>query len=105
MLVGDWSSNSYVTAFSEAGEQLFGKPAQDIGEILDSEEQDVAEKFLAEVSFTPKLFKMRTKVETYQDTPRQKTIALNISDVNYKEYNKHLLADITRLTGISVAKN
>lgn len=100
MLVGDWSSNTYVTAFSEAGEQLFGKSAQEIGEILDSD-QDAAEKFLAESAFKPKMFKMRTKVETYQDQPRAKTIALSISDVNYKDYNKHLLADITRLTGIS----
>lgn len=100
MLVGDWSSNTYVTAFSEAGEQLFGKSAQEIGEIVDSE-PEAAEKFLSEASFVPKVFKMRTKIETYQDQPRPKTIALSISDVNYKEYNKHLLADITRLTGIS----
>lgn len=80
---------------------MFGKTAQEIGEVLDSD-RDAGEKFLSEVSFKPKLFKLRTKVETYQDQPRQKVIALNISDVSYKDYNKHLLSDIQKFTGISI---
>lgn len=82
---------------------MFGKSAQEIGEILDGD-KDEAEKFLAKISFKPKLFKLRTKVETYQDQPRQKTIALSIGEINYKEYNKHLLSDIQKFTGISVQK-
>lgn len=82
---------------------MFGKSAQEIGEILDGD-KDIAEKFLSEISFKPKMFRLRVKVETYQDQPRQKVIALNISDINYKDYNKHMLTDIQKFTGISIQK-
>lgn len=65
MLVGDWTSNRWVTAFSETAEQLLGKSAQEIGEMLEHD-KEAAEKVFADITFQQKTFKMRTKVETYQ---------------------------------------
>lgn len=102
MLVGDWTGNRWVTVFSEAAEAMLGKTAAEVGEALEHDKER-ADAIFSEVAFQPKVFKMRTKVETYGDVPRNKTTALTITDVNFKEYNKYLLDNIHRLTGIGKA--
>lgn len=98
--MSDWSGKQNVTAFSEAGEKLFRKTAEEIGEILDKD-SDKAEKLIFGVTLKPKLLKLRTNVETYKDEVRQKTTVVDIGDVNHKDYNKHLLDEIQKCTGIS----
>lgn len=99
MLVGDWTSNRWVTCFSDVAEALIGKSAEEIGQLLEHD-KEAAEAMFADQAFQQKVFKLRTKVETYQDVPKNKSIVMSITEPNYKEYNKHLLANITRLTGI-----
>lgn len=65
MLVGDWTSNRWVTAFSDVAEQLLGKTSQEIGELLEHDKES-ADAIFSEISFQQKTFKLRTKVETYQ---------------------------------------
>jgi len=99
MLVGDWTSNRWVTMFSDEAEKLLGKTANEIGELLETD-KEAADAIFNDVSFQQKVFKLRTKVETYQDVPKSKTIVAAVSEPNYKEYNKHLLNNIQRLTGV-----
>lgn len=99
MLVGDWTSNRWVTAFSDVAELLLGKTSQEIGELLEHD-KEAADSIFNDISFQQKTFKLRTKVETYQDVPKNKMTVLAISEPNYKEYNKYLLGNIQRLTGI-----
>lgn len=65
MLVGDWTSNRWVTAFSDVGEQLLGKTSQEIGEMLDND-KEAAEKIFSDIAFQSKVFKLRSKIETFQ---------------------------------------
>lgn len=65
MLVGDWSSNRWVTAFSDVAEQLLGKTSQEIGEMLEHNKES-ADAIFNDISFQQKTFKLRSKVETYQ---------------------------------------
>lgn len=65
MLVGDWTSNRWVTAFSDAAEAFLGKTSQEIGELLEHD-KEAAESIFNEIAFQPKTFKLRTKVETFQ---------------------------------------
>lgn len=64
MNIGDWTSNRWVTCFSDMGEQLLGKTAQEIGEALDSDPAE-AEKIFGAINFQSYIFKLRCKVETY----------------------------------------
>lgn len=45
-------------------------------------------------------FKLRTKVETYGDSPRNKITVQSASPLNHKDYNDYLIKNIQRLTGI-----
>lgn len=102
MLVGDWTSNRWVTAFSDVAEILLGKTSQEIGELLEHD-KEAAEAVFNEISFQQKTFKLRSKVETYQDVPKNKITVVSISDPNYKEYNKYLIDNIQKLIGIHQA--
>lgn len=65
MLVGDWTSNRWVTAFSDVAEALLCKTAQEIGEMLEHD-KEASDALFNEISFQQKTFKLRSKVETYQ---------------------------------------
>lgn len=99
MLIGDWTSNRWVTCFTELAEQLLGKSSQDIGEALEIN-KETAEAIFASIQFKSYVFKLRTKVEFYGDSPRNKTSVISATKMNHKEYNSHLIQNIQRLTGI-----
>lgn len=65
MLVGDWTSNRWVTLFSDQAEALFGKTAHEIGTMAENDKEE-AEKLFTSVQFQQKIFKLRSKVETFQ---------------------------------------
>ncbi|XP_055906413.1 replication protein A 70 kDa DNA-binding subunit [Eupeodes corollae] len=99
MEIGDWTSSRWVTCFSDLGEQLLGKTSQEIGEALENDPQE-AEQIFSSINFHEFVFKLRSKVETYGDTPRNKLTAVAATPINYKEYNKYLINSLKELTGI-----
>lgn len=64
MSIGDWTSNRWVTCFSDVGEQLLGRSAQEIGEAMDNNPTE-AEEIFTSINFHSYVFKLRSKVETY----------------------------------------
>jgi len=100
MSIGDWTSNRWVTCFSDIGEQLLGRSAQEIGEALEHN-QNEAEEIFASINFNSYVFKLRSKVETYGDMPRNKLTVQSATPVNYREYNKYLINNLKELTGIN----
>jgi len=99
MLIGDWTGNRYVTVFTEVGEQLLGKTSQEVGEALDSG-REAEESIFQKVNFKSFIFRLRTKVEHFGDTPRNKITVLSASQINYKDYNGFLIKQLQELTGI-----
>ncbi|XP_063701558.1 replication protein A 70 kDa DNA-binding subunit [Culicoides brevitarsis] len=96
MLVGDWSSNRFVTVFTETGENMLNKASQEVGEAIDSGDTSILES----VNFKSFIFKMRSKVETYGDSSRNKLTVVAANPVNYKEYNNYLITQLQEMTGI-----
>uniref|UniRef100_A0A1A9W3T9 Replication protein A subunit n=1 Tax=Glossina brevipalpis TaxID=37001 RepID=A0A1A9W3T9_9MUSC len=64
MNIGDWTSNRWVTVFSDLAEQLLGRSAQEIGEIIENNPIE-AEEIFASINFHSYIFKLRSKVETF----------------------------------------
>lgn len=64
MNIGDWTSDRWVTAFTELSEQMLGKSAQEIGEALENNKEE-ADEIFSKINFEPFIFKLRTKVEFY----------------------------------------
>ncbi|XP_030553841.1 replication protein A 70 kDa DNA-binding subunit [Drosophila novamexicana] len=102
MSIGDWTSNRWVTCFSETGEQLLKHNAQEVGEALENDPA-AAEKMFADINFSSYIFKLRCKNEMYGDMTRNKLTVQSMSPINYKEYNKHLIKELKEMTGIGPA--
>lgn len=64
MSIGDWTSNRWVTCFSDLAEQLLGRSAQEIGDAMDNNPTE-AEEIFSSINFHSYTFKLRSKVETY----------------------------------------
>uniref|UniRef100_A0A182JRW5 Replication protein A subunit n=1 Tax=Anopheles christyi TaxID=43041 RepID=A0A182JRW5_9DIPT len=99
MLIGDWTSNRWVTVFTELAEEMLGKTSQEIGSSLEYQKEE-AEKLFASISFKSFVFKLRTKVEYFGEQPRNKTSAVSVAPVNHTEYNALLIKSIQELTGV-----
>ncbi|XP_053680234.1 replication protein A 70 kDa DNA-binding subunit [Anopheles nili] len=99
MLIGDWTSNRWITVFTELAEEMFGKTSQEIGSSFEYQKQE-AERFFGSFSFKSFVFKLRTKVEYFGEQPRNKSSAVSAAPVNHKEYNALLIKDIQELTGV-----
>uniref|UniRef100_A0A182VRB5 Replication protein A subunit n=1 Tax=Anopheles minimus TaxID=112268 RepID=A0A182VRB5_9DIPT len=99
MLIGDWTSNRWVTVFTELAEEMLGKSSQEIGSSLEYQKEE-AEKLFSSISFKSFVFKLRTKVEYFGEQPRNKTSAVSAAPVNHKEYNALLIKSIQELTGV-----
>lgn len=99
MSLADWTSNRWVTAFADAAEKILGKSSQEIGEALEMN-KDEGDAMLAAAQFKPYLFKLRTKVEYFSDSPRNKVTVQSVSPLNYKDYNEYLIKTLQKLTGV-----
>jgi len=99
MSIGDWTSNRWVTCFSEVGEQLLKRTAQEVGDALEND-PDTAQKMFAEINFSSFIFKLRCKNEMYGDMTRNKLSVQSMTPINFKEYNKHLIKELKDMTGI-----
>lgn len=99
MSIADWTSNRWVTAFADTAETILGKTSQEVGEAIDSNRNE-GDAVLTSAQFKSFLFKLRTKVEYYSDSPRNKVTVQSVGPLNYKDYNENLLKNIQRLTGV-----
>lgn len=99
MSIGDWTSNRYVTCFAGEAEKILGRTSQELGEMHD-DRKDEYDAFLLTNHFKEFIFKLRTKVEFYGDSSRNKITVQSVAPVNHKEYNEYLIKNIQRLTGI-----
>ncbi|XP_017485028.1 PREDICTED: replication protein A 70 kDa DNA-binding subunit [Rhagoletis zephyria] len=100
MSIGDWTSNRWVTCFSEVAEQMLKRSSQEIGELLENNPPE-GEEVLSSINFTSYIFKLRSKMEMFGDMQRNKLTVQSVAPVDYKEYNKYLINNLKELTGIN----
>lgn len=97
--IADWTTNRWATIFSDQAEKLLEHSSDEVGRAFDNN-KDELEAMVAKVLFRSYIFKLRTKVESYGDTQRNKIQVMNISPINHKEYNAHVIKNLQALTGI-----
>lgn len=90
----------FVTCFSDLAELLLKRPAHEVGEALDIN-KELGESILATILFKSYIFKLRTKVEFYGDSSRNKITVVAADPIKYKDYNKYLIKNLQELTGIN----
>lgn len=76
-----------------------GKTSDEIGTMAENDPESL-NAFLQTKHFKSFMFKLRSKVETYGDSQRNKITLQKAEPLNYKEYNDYLIKNIQRLTGV-----
>ncbi|KAK9095635.1 hypothetical protein Scep_027104 [Stephania cephalantha] len=98
--IQDHTGITWVTAFQESGVEILGLSAKDLY-YLKFEEQD-DEKFadiIRKALFTPFIFKLKVKEETFSDEQRVKSTVVKAEKVDVSSESKFLLDLIDKLAG------
>ncbi|XP_017688122.1 PREDICTED: replication protein A 70 kDa DNA-binding subunit [Lepidothrix coronata] len=93
--IADCLEYQWVTCFQESAEFILGQSAAFLGELKEKNEQAFEEVF-QNANFNTYEFRIRVKLETYNDESRIKATAMDVKPVNYREYSKRLIANIRR---------
>lgn len=93
--IADFQENQWVTCFQESAEAILGQSAAYLGELKEKNEQAFEEIF-QNANFRSFVFRIRVKLETYNDESRIKATVMDVKPVNYREYGKRLIMSIRR---------
>lgn len=96
----DSTNSIWATCFQESAESLLGITADELGNLRETDEVKFDDVF-DEAAFKPYIFKLRAKMETYNDETRLKTICMKATPIDWREYGQHLLSEIKKLSADS----
>ncbi|KAG5843956.1 hypothetical protein ANANG_G00156390 [Anguilla anguilla] len=94
--IADCGDNQWVTCFQESAEAILGHDADYLGKLKESSETSFEEVF-QQANFKMYNFRIRVKLETYNDESRIKGTVMDVQPVDHLEYSKRLLANIRKL--------
>ncbi|XP_044742853.1 replication protein A 70 kDa DNA-binding subunit [Chrysoperla carnea] len=99
MNVADHTGESWMTVFASEAEKILGKTSQEMGEWLNNDKKEATE-YIATKNFSKFMFRCRSRMDTYNDENRMKTVAFAAEPINHVVVNKYYLDKIKELTGI-----
>ncbi|KAM4700557.1 replication protein A 70 kDa DNA-binding subunit [Discoglossus pictus] len=94
--IADFGENQWVTCFQESAEAILGQNAAYLGELKEKNEQAYEEVF-QNANFRAYTFRVRVKLETYNDESRIKATVLDVKPIDHKEYSRRLIMNIRKL--------
>ncbi|XP_071789766.1 replication protein A 70 kDa DNA-binding subunit-like [Asterias amurensis] len=94
--IADATNTQWTTMFQDTAEQVLGKTADELGALRDTDEIGYNNVFEA-ASFETFIFRMRIKMETYNEEARLKCTCAGIQPIDNKELSKKLITDIRAL--------
>ncbi|XP_076306238.1 replication protein A 70 isoform X2 [Tachypleus tridentatus] len=97
--IADFSENQWVTCFQEGAETILKSTANDIGYLKESNE-DQFSAIIDDANFSTYIFRLRTKMELYNEESRLKTVVVSVTPINPTEYGKKLLNDIQQMESV-----
>ncbi|XP_034280380.1 replication protein A 70 kDa DNA-binding subunit isoform X1 [Pantherophis guttatus] len=93
--IADFQDNQWVTCFQESAEAILGQNTAYLGELKEKNEHTFDE-VIQNANFTSHEFRIRVKLETFNDESRLKATAVEVKPINYKEYCQRLILNIRR---------
>ncbi|XP_026576944.1 replication protein A 70 kDa DNA-binding subunit isoform X1 [Pseudonaja textilis] len=93
--IADFQDNQWVTCFQESAEALLGQNAAYLGELKEKNEH-AFDEVIQSANFTSHEFRIRVKLETFNDESRLKATAVEVKPINHKEYCQRLILNIRR---------
>ncbi|EDO36119.1 predicted protein [Nematostella vectensis] len=95
--LADFTGSQWVTCFQESAEALLGRSASDLGQMKENQDEAQFDQVFASSEFKLHTFKIRAKMETYNEETRLKCSVVNVVPVNYKQESKRLIDEVKKL--------
>ncbi|KAF1565655.1 UNVERIFIED_CONTAM: Replication protein A 70 kDa DNA-binding subunit, partial [Eudyptes pachyrhynchus] len=93
--IADFQENQWVTCFQESAEAILGQNTMYLGELKEKNEQAFEEVF-QNANFRSFTFRIRVKLETYNDESRIKATVMDVKPVDFRDYGRRLIANIRK---------
>nr|XP_033324078.1 replication protein A 70 kDa DNA-binding subunit [Megalopta genalis] len=97
--LADWTDHQWITAFSDEAEKILNGTAQELGELYENDNSTFLEK-IGDATFKTFVFKLKAKLEVFSDEQRMKVTCLDVTPIDYVQYNSHLITQLNELLGI-----
>ncbi|XP_038058946.1 replication protein A 70 kDa DNA-binding subunit-like isoform X3 [Patiria miniata] len=94
--VADPTDTQWTTCFQETAETILGMKADELGRLKLEDEQAFNHVF-EKASFESYVFRMRIKMESYNEEARLKCTCMSVKPIDVKEQSKKLIMDIRTL--------
>lgn len=91
--VGDHSGNHWLTCFQDTGSDILGMGGQELGELKEQDEVAYDQVF-HQANFKDYTFKIRAKIDTYNDEQRLKCYCVAATPLNYAQETLRLVEEI-----------
>ncbi|KAK3769131.1 hypothetical protein RRG08_067108 [Elysia crispata] len=94
--VADHTDNQWITCFQDSAECMLEMKADELGQLRETDEMRF-DQVLQDALFKSYIFRMRAKVENYNDESRLKTVCVAANSIDWKEYGNQLISQIDQL--------
>ncbi|XP_022105118.1 replication protein A 70 kDa DNA-binding subunit-like isoform X3 [Acanthaster planci] len=94
--IADATDTQWTTFFQETAESILGMKADDLGRLKMEDEQSYSHVF-EKACFESFIFRMRIKMESYNEEARLKCTCMSVKPIDVKEQSKKLIMDIRSL--------
>ncbi|XP_028417884.1 replication protein A 70 kDa DNA-binding subunit-like [Dendronephthya gigantea] len=94
--VADYTGEQWLTCFQDTAEQLLGRTADEIGTLRDTDEK-AFEQVFSKNAFIKKLFRVKAKVDTYNDETRVNCSADRVASLDLRKEARRLAEEIEKL--------
>ncbi|KAL9980927.1 hypothetical protein ACROYT_G009569 [Oculina patagonica] len=95
--LADFTGNQWVTCFQETAEIILNTTAGNLGQLKDSGDEPAFDQVFLHSNFKTYTFRIRAKMETYNDETRLKCTSVNVAPLDFKQESRRLIAEIKKL--------
>ncbi|RTG90341.1 replication factor A1 [Schistosoma bovis] len=96
--IADVTGDLWVTCFQDAAEALLGQTAEKLGTMKSTQDETQLEKVFIESAFNSWIFRLRAKVDRYNDEERLRVVVADVKPVDLIDYSRRLLKAINDLS-------
>ncbi|KAF5404287.1 Replication protein A subunit [Paragonimus heterotremus] len=95
--IADMTGDLWVTCFQDAAEQLLGQTADSLGEMKQLQDENQLERVFMNAVFNSWVFRLRAKVDRYNDEERLRVVVADVKPLDHVEYARRLAKAISSL--------
>ncbi|KAL7668568.1 hypothetical protein ACOME3_009265 [Neoechinorhynchus agilis] len=96
--LADFTGSHWVTCFNEHAETLIGIDANQFGSMKASGDDTSCDEAFFNMNFTEFIFRIRAKMERYNDENRLRLTCVGVNPLKHAEYGRRLLEAINKAT-------